>query len=195
MRAIVAALAALGGGMILAAFVVSVARGDGSEAVWLLLGPMPFWLIGLIGYLRQHRRPVVWWLVGVSTAFGCSVALGDVFLPLAEDHLGATSSVTAAIAPLQQWFAVAAPVAGIGLIGLFPFGGPERAYERVVIWTATLAGFLLPLLKAVSLATSRRAAGRPAAGRRSCTAPCTCLPWRRWADPPRRYTAPARAGC
>ena len=171
MRAVVAAFAALGGGMILAAFVVSVARGDGSEAVWLLLGPLPFWLIGLIGYLRQPRRPVVWWLVGVSTAFGCSVALGDVFLPLAEDHLGATSSVIAAIALLQQWFAVAAPVAGIGLIGLFPSGRPERAYERVVIWTVTLAGFLLPLLKAVSLADI-------ASG-----------------DPPRRYTAPARAGC
>ena len=47
MRAIVAALAALGGGVILAAFVVSVARGDGSEAEWLLLGPLPFRLIGL----------------------------------------------------------------------------------------------------------------------------------------------------
>ena len=37
--------------MILSAFVVSVARGNGPEAQWLLLGPMPFWLIGLIGYL------------------------------------------------------------------------------------------------------------------------------------------------
>ena len=62
MRPIVAALAALGGGVILSAFVVSVARGDGPEAQWLLLGPMPFWLIGLIGYLRQPGRPVVWWL-------------------------------------------------------------------------------------------------------------------------------------
>ena len=152
MRAIVAAFAALGGGMILAAFVVSVARGDGSEAVWLLLGPLPFWLIGLIGYLRQPRRPVVWWLVGVSVAFGCDVALGDVFLPLAEYHLGATSSVTAAIALLHQWFGAAAPVAAVGLVGLFPSGRPERAYERVVIWTLALAGFLLPLLQAASLA-------------------------------------------
>jgi hypothetical protein len=38
MRAIVAALAALGGGMVLAAFVVSAARGDGSEAVRMLPG-------------------------------------------------------------------------------------------------------------------------------------------------------------
>ena len=152
MRTIVAALAALGGGVILAAFVVSVALGDGSEAQWLLLGPMPFWLIGLIAYLRQPGRPVVWWLVCVGVAFGCDVALGDVFLPLAAEHWGITSSATGAIALLHLWFGVAAPVAGVGLVGLFPSGRPERAYERVAIWTVALAGFLLPLLQAASLA-------------------------------------------
>jgi signal transduction histidine kinase len=138
--------------MILSAFVVSVARGDGPEAQWLLLGPMPFWLIGLIAYLRQPGRPVVWWLVGVGVAFGCNVAIGDVFLPLAAEHWGSTSSVTAAIALLNLWLAVAAPVAGVGLVGLFPSGRPERAYERVAIWTVALVGFLLPLLLAASLA-------------------------------------------
>ena len=152
MRVIVAAFAALGGGVILAAFAVSVAQGDGPEATWLLLGPLPFWLIGLVGYLRQPRRPVVWWLVGVGVAFGCDVALGDVFLPLAENHWGATSSITAAIALLHQWCGAAAPVAGVGLVGLFPSGRPERAYERVVIWAVALAGFLLPLIGAASLA-------------------------------------------
>jgi signal transduction histidine kinase len=152
MRAIVAAFAALGGGVILAAFVVSVAHGDGGEAEWLLLGPLPFWLIGLVGYLRQPRNPVVWWLVGVGVAFGCDIALGDVFLPLAEEHWGTTSSITAAIALLHQWAGAAAPVAGVGLIGLFPSGRPERAYERAVIWAVALAGFLLPLLEAASLA-------------------------------------------
>ena len=110
--------------MILSAFVVSVARGDGPEAQWLLLGPMPFWLIGLIGYLRQPGRPVVWWLVGVGVAFGCSIALGDVFLPLAAEHWGSTSSVTAAIALLNLWLAVAAPVAG-GMRACAAEPGPE----------------------------------------------------------------------
>ncbi|HEY3653070.1 MAG TPA: hypothetical protein VGL33_34230, partial [Streptosporangiaceae bacterium] len=131
---------------------MSVARGDGAEATWLLLGPLPFWLIGLVGYLLQPRNPVVWWLVGVGVAFGCDIALGDVFLPLAEDHWGTTSSITAAIALLHQWCGAAAPVAGVGLVGLFPSGRPERAYERVVIWAVALAGFLLPLLGAASLA-------------------------------------------
>jgi hypothetical protein len=50
MRAIVAALATLGGGVILAAFMVSVARGDGSEAEWLLL-PLHGWVHG--GHYHQ----------------------------------------------------------------------------------------------------------------------------------------------
>jgi succinate dehydrogenase hydrophobic anchor subunit len=63
-------------------------------------------LLGLVGYLRQPGNPVVWWLVGVGVAFGCDIALGDVLLPLAEDHWGATSSITAAIALLHQWAGV-----------------------------------------------------------------------------------------
>ena len=65
---------------------------------------------------------------------------------------GATSSITAAIALLHQWCGAAAPVVGVGLVGLFPSGRPERAYERVVIWAVALAGFLLPLIGAASLA-------------------------------------------
>ncbi len=161
MRTIVAALAALGGGVILAACAVSVATGDGSEVDWILVGPLPFFVIGLVGFLRQPENRVVWWLVGVGVAFGCDTALGDVFLPMAENHWGVTSSITAAIALLDHWFAVAAPVAAVGLVGLFPSGRPERAYERVVIWTMALAGFLLPLLEAVSEANIASAGGPP----------------------------------
>jgi len=60
-----------------------------------------------------------------------------------REPLGGTSSITAAIALLHQWCGAAAPVAGVGLVGLFPSGRPERAYERVVIWAVALAGFLL----------------------------------------------------
>ena len=161
MRAIIAALAVLGGGVILAACAASVATGDASEAGWLVVGPMSFLVIGLVGFLRQPGNRVVWWLVGVGVAFGCDVALGDVFLPMAENHWGVTSSITAAIALLEHWFAVAGPVAGVGLFGLFPSGRPERADERVVIWTVVLAGFLLPLLEAVSGANIAPAGGPP----------------------------------
>jgi signal transduction histidine kinase len=161
MRAIIAAVAALGGGAILAACVVSVATGDSSEVYWLIIGPMSFLVLGVVGFLRQPENRLVWWLIGVGVAFGCDVALGDVFLPMAENHWGVTSSATAAIALLEHWSAVAAPVAAVGLFGLFPSGRPERAYERVVIWTVALAGFLLPLLEAVSEASIAPAGGPP----------------------------------
>ena len=161
MRAIIAALAALGGGVILAACVVSVATGDGSEVYWLLIGPMSFLVLGVAGFLRQPENRMVWWLVGLGVALGCDTALGDVFLPMAENHWGVTASATAAIALLEHWLAVAGPVAGVGLFGLFPSGRPERAYERVVIWTVALAGFLLPLLEAVSGANIAPAGGPP----------------------------------
>jgi hypothetical protein len=83
MRAIIGALVLIGGGVLATAFVMSVAAGNGSETEWILLGPMPFWVIGLIGYLRQPRHRVVWWLVGISVLFSCDVALGDLFLPAA----------------------------------------------------------------------------------------------------------------
>jgi signal transduction histidine kinase len=152
MRAIIAATAALGGGLLIAAFVVSAVHGDVSEAYWLLLGPLPFLAIGLAGYLRQPGRPVTWWLVGTGAAFGCDLSIGDVFLPMAENHWGVTSPATATIALVHHWLAVAAPVAAVGLIGLFPSGRPERRYERAAIWAVALAGFVLPLLEAVSLA-------------------------------------------
>ena len=161
MRAIIAALAALGGGVILATGVVSVTTGDASELYWLIVGPLPFLVLGVAGFLRQPENRMVWWLVGVGAAFGCDTALGDVFLPMAETHWGVTSSATEAIALLEHWCAVAGPVAAVGLFGLFPSGRPERAYERVVIWTVVLAGFLLPLLEAVSEASIAPAGGPP----------------------------------
>jgi hypothetical protein len=161
MRAIIAALAALGCGAILATGVVSVAAGDASELYWLIVGPLPFLVLGVAGFLRQPENRMVWWLVGVGAAFACDTALGDVFLPMAETHWGVTSSATQAIALLEHWCAVAGPVAAVGLFGLFPTGRPERAYERVVIWTVVLAAFLLPLLEAVSEANIAPAGGPP----------------------------------
>ena len=161
MRAIIAVIAALGGGGIFATGVLSVTTGDAAELYWLIAGPLPFLVLGVAGFLRQPENRMVWWLVGVGAAFSCETALGDVFLPMAENHWGVTSSVTAAIALLEHWSAVAGPVAGLGLFGLFPSGRPERAYERVVVWTVALAAFLLPLVEAVSGASIAPAGGPP----------------------------------
>jgi DNA-binding CsgD family transcriptional regulator len=152
MRAAIAVLAVLGYGALAAALGVSVATGDGSEAGWILVGPLPFCVIGAIGFLRRPENRVVWWLVGVGAAFGAQTALGDVFLPMAERHWGTGASVTALVALLCQWAGTANEVAAIGMIGLFPSGRPQRGYERVVIWTSVVVAVLLPLLDAVSAA-------------------------------------------
>lgn len=152
MRAAIAALAVLGYGALAAALGVSLATGDGSEVGWILVGPLPFCVIGAIGFLRRPDNRVVWWLVGVGAAFGAETALGDVFLPMAERHWGTGASVTAMIALLCQWAGTGNAVATIGMIGLFPSGRPERGYERVVIWTSAVVAVLLPLLDAVSAA-------------------------------------------
>ena len=88
MRAAIAALAVLGYGALAAALGVSLANGDGSEVGWILVGPLPFCVVGLIAFLRRPENRVVWWLVGVGAAFGASTALGDVFLPMADTSLG-----------------------------------------------------------------------------------------------------------
>jgi signal transduction histidine kinase len=150
MRAILVTLAVLGGGLLAAALGVSVATGDGSEAAWILVGPLPFYAVGLIAYLRRPGYRVVWWLLGLGVAFGCEVALGDVFLPMAENHWGTTSSITATIALVRQWAGTGTAVTAVGLIGLCPSGRPERTYERVVIWTVGLLAFGVPLLGAVT---------------------------------------------
>ena len=110
MRAIIATLAALGVGAILATGVVSVTTGNAPELYWLIVGPLPFLVLGVAGFLRQPENRMVWWLVGVGAAFACETALGDVFLPMAENHWGVTSSVTAVIALLEHWSAVAGPL-------------------------------------------------------------------------------------
>ena len=152
MRAAIAALAVLGYGALAAALGVSLATGDGSEVGWILVGPLPFCVIGAIGFLRRPENRVVWWLVGVGAAFGAQTALGDVFLPMAERHWGTGASITALVALLCQWAGTANAIAAIGMIGLFPSGRPQRGYERVVIWTSAVAAVLVPLLDAVSAA-------------------------------------------
>ena len=152
MRAAIAALAVLGYGALAAALGVSLAAGDGSEVGWILVGPLPFCVVGAVGFLRRPDNRVVWWLVGVGAAFGAQTALGDVFLPMAERHWGAGSSMTALVALLCQWAGTSNSVAAIGLIGLFPSGCPQRGYERAVIWTSAVIAVLVPLLDAVSAA-------------------------------------------
>ncbi len=150
MRVIFATVAAIGGALLAASFIVCAATGAGSEAAWIAIGPLPFYAVALVGFLRRPDNRVVWWLLGLSVAFLAEVTLGDIFLPMAARHLGTTSSVTAALAIVRQWAGTGTVFAGVGLIGLFPSGRVERSYERAAMWVVGLVGLLCPLIDAVS---------------------------------------------
>ena len=103
----------------------SIARSREYTSRVLLTGGLC--VIGAVGFLRRPENRVVWWLVGFGAAFGAEVALGDVFLPMAEQHWGYGAPVTVLAALVCQWAGVAISVAIIGMFGLFPSGRPERA--------------------------------------------------------------------
>jgi hypothetical protein len=68
-RALSVLLAVLGGLALAAAVPISLALGQNAEAGWLLIGPLPFYLIGLAGFRRRPDNPVVQWLLWVGVGF------------------------------------------------------------------------------------------------------------------------------
>jgi signal transduction histidine kinase len=140
-------LAVVGGGAIAATFATALARGDLTQAGWALVGPGPFYLVGLTAVVKRPRVPAAAWLLAIGTAFALDVALGDVFLPLV-----ATQPVAWVVALVRGLAAEASVVAGIGLFGLFPTGVPERG-ERAALRVVVVVGAVLPLLYALANTT------------------------------------------
>src|SRR5262249_40098227 len=89
------------------------------------------------------------WLLAGGGMFALGVCLGDVVSLLAPDFSYAWAVVLAA-----EWAGNATVVAGIGLIGLFPTGMPQRAGERWALRTAAVAAVLLPVLLLISSPTA-----------------------------------------
>jgi cyanate permease len=82
-RATFATVAAIGGALLAASLIACAVTGDGSEAAWIAIGPLPFYAVGLFGFLCRPGNRVVWWLLGVGVAYITEVALGDIFLAMA----------------------------------------------------------------------------------------------------------------
>ena len=53
MRAVCVVLAVIGGGALAATIAIELALGDPAGAGWVLVGPGPFYLAGLIGACRR----------------------------------------------------------------------------------------------------------------------------------------------
>src|SRR6185369_880626 len=75
------ALAIAGGLALAVAVTIELTVGDPSSAGWALLGPGPFYVVGLVAILRRPAHPMSTWLLALGTAFVLEVCLGDSVLP------------------------------------------------------------------------------------------------------------------
>ena len=79
-RVVCSVLAALAAIAMVVAGVVAAVAGEGGVLFWLVVGPLPFYLVGLVGFLlRPENLPVRWILVSGS-CFAIESCLGDVAL-------------------------------------------------------------------------------------------------------------------
>jgi len=144
MRAVCMVLAVIGGGALAAAVALELAAGDPAGAGWVLVGPGPFYAVGLVLAFRGPGQRVGAWLLATGATFLLSVCLGDAVLPLVHASPAAWIVVLA-----REWAGFACLVAAVGLIGLFPTGVPQRAAERWVLWAAGATAVLIPVLRMV----------------------------------------------
>ena len=144
MRAVCIVLAAVGGCALAAAVAIELARGNPAGVAWVLVGPAaPFYAAGLIGVVRRPGNRVAAWLLGCGAMFMLSVCLGDIL----ADGLPAATGISAWLVLVAAEIAGnASVVAGIGLIGLFPTGIPQRRGERWVLRSTAAMAVALPLL-------------------------------------------------
>jgi signal transduction histidine kinase len=125
--------------------VVALVTGRPGTAGWVLVGPAPFYGVGLFVALRRPDRPAGLWCLLAGTGFLVAVCLGDVVLPAIADRPGAWLVVL-----LRQWADYFSGVGAIGLIGWFPDGRPQRPAERRLLQVAAVTAVLLPLAYSIT---------------------------------------------
>jgi signal transduction histidine kinase len=150
MRAVCITLAIIGGCALAAAAAIELATGNIAGIGWLLLGPAPFYVAGLAGMFRGPGNRVAAWLLACGAMFMLSEFVGDAVTDL---PVVAGSSIAWIVVLIGKCAANASVVAGIGLIGLFPTGVPQRRGERLVLRTAAVTAVLLPVLLVISSPT------------------------------------------
>jgi signal transduction histidine kinase len=164
MRAVSAVLAVIGGCALAAAVAIQLAP-DPAGGGWVLVGPGPFYAVGLVWVIRRPGQRIAVWLLASGTMFLLEVCLGDAVLPLVHGW-----SYAWVVSLVRAWASDGSTVAGIGLIGLFPIGVPQRTAERWVLRIVATVAVLLPVLFLVSNPTAPRG-GFPNAAEPVITSP------------------------
>lgn len=150
-RAVQVVLAVLGGCAVAAAVAVDIAQGHLASAGWVAVGPLPFYAVGLAAYLSQPDSRAVRWLLAIGVGFATEVALCDGLRAIAAAH--ASSAVVGTFAIARQYAELGSSFAGLGVLGLFPSGRPERPVERRLLYLAAVSGLLLPVVCALCAPT------------------------------------------
>jgi signal transduction histidine kinase len=159
MRAISIVLAVIGGCALIAAVVIELAAGNAAGVGWVLAGPTPFYVAGLVGAFRGPAHPVAVWLLAAGTTFMLGICLSDAVTDL---PVVAGASFAWVVVLAGECASNASVVAGIGLIGLFPTGVPERSGERWALRIAAAMAIALPVLLLVANPTPPEGLFQPA---------------------------------
>jgi signal transduction histidine kinase len=147
-------LAVLGGLALGAAVLVSLASGRTGEVQWLLVGPVPFYAVGLAGFLRRPDHRAVRWLLWVGVGFVIGSSVGEVLAPAADRSAAVPEWAYALIWAAHSLADHGGAFAGLGLLALFPSGRPSRPFERWVLGIAGAEAVLLPLAILMTRATA-----------------------------------------
>ena len=134
-------LLAVAGGL---AIVLDIGLGTRSHTVWVLIGPLPFYAVGLLTFWSRPDNLVVRWLLAAGAFFATGTFLGDTLLALRPGS---------AVSLVAQWATLAGVLAIVGLVGLFPVGRPSRPVDHFVLRLVGVQVAVLPVLGAMSNAT------------------------------------------
>ena len=159
MRAVCIVLAIIGGCALVATVAIELATGNAAGVGWVLAGPTPFYVAGLVGTFRGPGHRVAAWLLAAGAMFMLGVCLGDAVTDLPAV---AGSSFAWVVVLAGDCASNASVVAGAGLIGLFPTGVPQRPSERLVLRTTAAMAVVLPVLLMVSSPTPPEGLFQPA---------------------------------
>ena len=142
MRAVCVLLAIVGGCALVAGAWIELASGNVDGAGFVLAGPAPLYVAGLIGVFRGPGRRVAVWLLAGGALFMVGVCLGDAItdLPTVAD-----SSLAWLVLLIGECASNLAVVTSVGLLGLFPTGVPQSRGERAVLSATVLVAVLLPV--------------------------------------------------
>ena len=145
MRIACVVLAVVGGCALAASVTAYLAVGNLAGAGWMLIGPAPFYLAGLLTSFRGPGARAGGWLLASGALFCLQICCDQLIVPATA---GGPAGWVAGLA--RDWCGTGCVVAGLAFVGLFPDGTIQRRSERLILAAAALAAAVAPVLLLVT---------------------------------------------